>query len=166
MADLQGRIDLVIDGGPAAVGLESTIVACLDQPALLRPGGVARDAIENFLGHKLRVMPEISGGEPPLAPGMLDSHYAPRSAMRLNATDIRDGEVLLAFGRTLTKPSGRQPKTLNLSERADLVEAAANLFSHLRALDADACTIAVMPIPHDGLGEAINDRLQRAAAPR
>jgi len=170
MADLQGRIDLVIDGGPAPVGLESTIVACLDQPALLRPGAIARDAIERVLGHSLRVIPETqnpSGGDTPLAPGMLNSHYAPRAAMRLNATDIRDGEALLAFGRALTTPAGREPTTLNLSERGDLVEAAANLFSHLRALDTSgARTIAVMPIPHQGLGEAINDRLQRAAAPR
>jgi L-threonylcarbamoyladenylate synthase len=170
MADLQGRIDLVIDGGPAAVGLESTIVGCLEQPVLLRPGGLAREAIEHVLGHSLRIFPEsqnASGGETPLAPGMLNSHYAPRAAIRLNATDIRDGEALLAFGRALKTSGARQPKALNLSERGDLVEAAANLFSHLRALDTSgADTIAVMPIPHQGLGEAINDRLQRAAAPR
>ena len=167
MADLQGRIDLVIDGGPAMVGVESTIIACLDAPALLRPGGIAREAIEKILGHPLRVMPDTqnaSADEAPLAPGMLNSHYAPRAAIRLNATDIRDGEALLAFGRA---PAGRTAQMRNLSERADLVEAAANLFSHLRALDASgAKTIAVMPIPQEGLGEAINDRLQRAAAPR
>jgi len=167
MADLQGRIDLVIDGGPAAVGLESTIVACIEQPTLLRPGGLAREAIERILGRPLQVLetPKPSDDEAPLAPGMLNSHYAPRAAIRLNATDLRAGEALLAFGITL--PAGRDRKTLNLSERGDLVEAAANLFSHLRALDASgAKTIAVMPIPHQGLGEAINDRLQRAAAPR
>jgi L-threonylcarbamoyladenylate synthase len=167
MADLQGRIDLVVDGGPAMVGVESTIVACLEEPTLLRPGGIAREAIENSLGHPLRVMPETqnpSGDEVPLAPGMLNSHYAPRAAMRLNATDSRDGEALLAFGPA---PADRKANMRNLSERGDLVEAAANLFSHLRALDASgAKTIAVMPIPHEGLGEAINDRLQRAAAPR
>ena len=167
MADLHGRIDLVIDGGPAMVGVESTIIACLDEPTLLRPGGIAREAIENILGHPLRVAPEAqnpSGEEAPLAPGMLNSHYAPRATMRLNASDLRDGEALLAFGAAL---AGRASKTLNLSERGDLVEAAANLFSHLRALDASgARAIAVMPIPHEGLGEAINDRLQRAAAPR
>lgn len=170
MADLQGRIDLVIDGGPAAVGLESTIVACLEYPALLRPGGLARNTIEHVLGHSLRVIPETqnpSGDDAPLAPGMLNSHYAPRAAIRLNATDIRDGEALLAFGRALKSSAGHDPRILNLSERGDLVEAAANLFSHLRALDTSgAATIAVMPIPHQGLGEAINDRLQRAAAPR
>ena len=167
MADLQGRIDLVIDGGPAMVGVESTIIACLDEPTLLRPGGIAREAIENSLGHPLRVMPETqnpSGDEAPLAPGMLNSHYAPRAAMRLNASDVHDGEALLAFGPA---PADRKADMRNLSERGDLVEAAANLFSHLRALDASgAKTIAVMPIPHEGLGEAINDRLQRAAAPR
>ncbi len=166
-ADLQGRIDLVVDGGPAAVGLESTIIACLEQPTLLRPGGIAREAIEKILGRPLRAIPETQNScteETPLAPGMLNSHYAPRAAIRLNATDIRDGEALLAFGRA---PAGRTAQMRNLSERADLVEAAANLFSHLRALDASgAKAIAVMPIPQEGLGEAINDRLQRAAAPR
>ena len=169
MADLKGRIDLIIDGGPAMVGLESTIVACFEQPMLLRPGGLAREAIENVLGHSLRVFPETqspSGGDTPLAPGMLNSHYAPRAAMRLNATDIRAGEALLAFGPALQAVGGKS-NVLNLSERGDLVEAAANLFSHLRTLDASgAQTIAVMPIPQQGLGEAINDRLQRAAAPR
>ena len=98
---------------------------------------------------------------------MLNSHYAPRAAIRLNATDLRDGEALLAFGSAFAAPAGREARTLNLSARGDLIEAAANLFSHLRALDASgARAIAVMPIPHEGLGEAINDRLQRAAAPR
>ncbi len=168
MADLLGRIDLVIDGGPAAVGVESTIIACLEEPAVLRPGGIARDAIEKVLGRPLRTMPETQsppGDEAPLAPGMLNSHYAPRADIRLNATDIRAGEALLAFGTSLPAEPGKS--VLNLSSRGDLVEAAANLFSHLRALDASgAKTIAVMPIPHEGLGEAINDRLQRAAAPR
>jgi len=166
LADLKGRIDLIVDGGPAMVGLESTIVACFEQPMLLRPGGLAREAIENILGHSLRVFPEAqnaSGGDTPLAPGMLNSHYAPRAAIRLNATDVRAGEALLAFGPALQA----EGHVLNLSGRSDLVEAAANLFSHLRRLDASgATTIAVMPIPHQGLGEAINDRLQRAAAPR
>jgi len=169
MADLQGRIDLVVDGGATPVGLESTIIACLEQPVLLRPGGIARNSIEHVLGHSLRVVPETpaSFGETPLAPGMLNSHYAPRAVLRLNATDLRDGEALLAFGNPFATPAGRAARTLNLSARGDLIEAAANLFSHLRALDASgARAIAVMPIPHDGLGEAINDRLQRAAAPR
>jgi L-threonylcarbamoyladenylate synthase len=167
MADLDGRIDLVIDSGPTSVGVESTIVACLEQPMLLRPGGIARADIESVLGHSLHAMEPSQNpadGEAPLAPGMLNSHYAPRATIRLNASDIRAGEALLAFGRA---PAGHDSTMRNLSERGDLVEAAANLFSHLRALDASgALTIAVMPIPHDGLGEAINDRLQRAAAPR
>jgi L-threonylcarbamoyladenylate synthase len=95
---------------------------------------------------------------------MLASHYAPRAKLRLDATAVQPGEALLAFGPT---PPPRVARTLNLSPSGDLVEAAANLFSHLRALDAaGVTTIAVMPVPHDGLGEAINDRLQRAAAPR
>ena len=102
--------------------------------------------------------------EAPLAPGMLASHYAPRTPLRLNARDVRAGEALLAFGPRCAE-GGAQ--SLNLSPSGDLVEAAANLFSHLRALDASgARAIAVMPIPNEGLGEAINDRLARAAAPR
>jgi L-threonylcarbamoyladenylate synthase len=98
---------------------------------------------------------------------MLASHYAPRTPLRLDAERIAPGEALLAFGPTLTAGSENAARVLNLSQRGDLIEAAANLFSHLRALDAaGAKTIAVMPIPHDGLGEAINDRLARAAAPR
>src|SRR3954471_1214944 len=159
-ADLDGRIDLIVDAGPAVVGVESTIVSCLGAPTLLRPGGLPRDAIERVLGHALLDAEPIAD-EAPLAPGMLSSHYAPKARLRLNAVDVRPGEALLAFG-----PSApRAERTLNLSASGDLVEAAANLFSHLRALDAGA-VIAVMPIPNEGLGEAINDRLARAAAPR
>ena len=168
-ADLSGRIDLIIDGGAAPVGVESTIVACLDQPELLRPGGVPRATIERALGHKLaEPSGEISGGEDtPLAPGMLASHYAPRTRLRLNISHVAPGEALLAFGPALVEGGGRSGKMLNLSAGGDLVEAAANLFSHLRALDAaGGSAIAVMPIPADGLGEAINDRLARAAAGR
>jgi len=155
------RVDLIVDGGPASVGVESTIVSCLGTPTLLRPGGVPRDAIERVLGHPL-VIAEASSDETPLAPGMLASHYAPKSPLRLNATDVRPGEALLAFG----PGSPRAAATLNLSPDGDLVEAAANLFSYLRTLDAAGVVIAVMPIPNEGLGEAINDRLARAAAPR
>jgi len=166
LADLGGDIDLVLDGGPTPVGLESTIVACLGgAPTLLRLGGLARTDIERALGHPLEVVRSAPAPdkEAPLAPGMLASHYAPRARLRLAATSVRPGEALLAFGAPL--PGAQQ--VLNLSERGDLVEAAANLFSHLRALDAaGAAVIAVMPIPHEGLGEAINDRLARAAAPR
>jgi L-threonylcarbamoyladenylate synthase len=162
-ADLDGRIDLIIDGGATSVGIESTIVACLGVPTLLRPGGLPRADIERALGHALAEESPPSG-EAPLAPGMLASHYAPKTPLRLNAIDVRPGESLLAFGAGV--PSGAA-KALNLSVSGDLVEAAANLFSHLRALDAaGARTIAVMPVPNEDLGEAINDRLARAAAPR
>ncbi len=167
LADLGGRIDLIIDGGPTPVGIESTIVACFGEPALLRPGGLPRTAIERALGRKLADAPAAGTDDAPLAPGMLASHYAPRTRLRLNARRVEPGEALLAFGPTPAEGAGRAKSVLNLSERGDLIEAAANLFSQLRALDAaGASAIAVMPIPADGLGEAINDRLARAAAPR
>jgi L-threonylcarbamoyladenylate synthase len=162
LADLAGRIDLVLDAGPCTVGVESTIVACFDEPTLLRPGGIARGAVESVLGRALANRTEAADNAP-LAPGMLSSHYAPRAKLRLNAQQPESGEALLAFGPAPAS-SGL---VLNLSSRGNLVEAAANLFSHLRALDASgAQRIAVMTIPHEGLGEAINDRLVRAAAPK
>jgi L-threonylcarbamoyladenylate synthase len=158
LADLRGRIDMVIDASPCAVGVESTIVACLGEPALLRPGGLPREQIERVLGQPLAMAPIAD--DAPLAPGMLSSHYAPKAKLRLDAEAAGADEALLAFGPA---PAA----TLNLSPRGDLIEAAANLFSHLRALDASgAKRIAVMKVPHEGLGEAINDRLKRAAAPR
>jgi L-threonylcarbamoyladenylate synthase len=162
-ADLDGKIDLIVDGGPAPVGIESTIVACLgDTPAILRPGGLSRAQIAAKLGRDL-AQPIEPADETPLAPGMLESHYAPRTKLRLNATNLQPGEVLLAFGQPLPGAAA----TLNLSEQGDVGEAAANLFGHLRRLDAMfAPSIAVMPIPYEGLGEAINDRLRRAAAPK
>jgi len=160
--DLDGRVDLIIDGGAASIGLESTVVACLGTPTLLRPGGLPRQMIERVLGHALATAEPIADDEAPLAPGMLSSHYAPKAKVRLNAREVRPGEALLAFGPDVPTAA----TALNLSESADLIEAAANLFSHLRALDAAATQIAVMPIPDEGLGEAINDRLARAAAPR
>jgi L-threonylcarbamoyladenylate synthase len=168
LADLSGRIELVVDGGATSVGVESTIIACLGEPALLRPGGVPREAIERVLGRAIAEPPPgIAVEDTPLAPGMLASHYAPRTRLRLDARRIEPGEALLAFGPIAAQGAEKAAKTLNLSARGDLIEAAANLFSHLRALDAaGARMIAVMPLPHDGLGEAINDRLQRAAAPR
>ena len=169
LADLSARIDLVLDGGPAQVGLESTVLACLDGAVtLLRPGGLPRDAIERTLGRLVQVATiAVDEGEAPLAPGMLSSHYAPHALLRLDADDVRPGEALLAFGPKLPAGADRAAKTLNLSPRGDLIEAATNLFSHLRELDrAGAARIAVMPIPHEGLGEAINNRLGRAAAPR
>jgi L-threonylcarbamoyladenylate synthase len=160
--DLAGRVDLILDAGPTSVGLESTIVSCVETPTLLRLGGISRDAIETMLGRPLASAPDAAASDgAPLAPGMLASHYAPRTPLRLNAVSVKDGEALLAFGPAA--PQGAA-KTLNLSPRGDLIEAAAQLFSHLRALDAaGASAIAVMPIPTQGLGEAINDRLQRAA---
>jgi L-threonylcarbamoyladenylate synthase len=138
-------------------------VSCLGAPTLLRPGGVPRETIERVLGFALATS-EASPDDAPLAPGMLASHYAPRTPLRLNATSVKPGEALLAFGFDVPQGAAR---TLNLSTKGDLVEAAANLFSHLRALDKGGFpSIAVMPVPNDGLGEAINDRLARAAAPR
>jgi L-threonylcarbamoyladenylate synthase len=163
VADLRGRIDLVLDGGACPVGLESTIVALFDQPRLLRPGGVPRERIESVLGHALADAPIAE--QKPLAPGMLASHYAPRAKLRLNANAVHPDEALLAFGPPLAFRDGQPVR--NLSQRGDLVEAAANLFSHLRALDASgADAIAVMKVPNEGLGEAINDRLALAAAPK
>jgi len=168
MADLRGKIDLVVNGGATPVGIESTIVACLNGRAiLLRPGGLAREAIERVAGPLAGHEREAVAVEAPQAPGMLASHYAPRARIRLEAEDVRPGEALLALGAALPPGAEAAVAVRNLSEGGDLVEAAANLFAHLRALDdAGAATIAVMPVPHTGLGEAINDRLARAAAPR
>jgi L-threonylcarbamoyladenylate synthase len=166
--DLGGVIELIVDGGPASVGVESTIVACLDRPLLLRPGGLPREEIEAALGGPLETAPAASiDPEAPIAPGMLESHYAPRAKLRLRADRVNPGEGLLAFGPHLPPGAENAATVLNLSPRGDLMEAAANLFSDLRTLDrSDVAMIAVMPIPDDGLGEAINDRLARAAAPR
>lgn len=163
-ADLDGRIDAVLDAGPTAVGVESSIVACLGgAPRLLRPGGVPRAALEAAIGQALVIVEE--GGTAPLAPGLLASHYAPRAAVRLDAEAPRPGEAWLGFG---PDPDGAMPAlAFNLSPTGDLTEAAANLFAAMRHLDDQRpATIAVAPIPMRGLGEAINDRLRRAAAPR
>jgi L-threonylcarbamoyladenylate synthase len=167
-SDLAGRIDLIVDGGAVDVGVESTIVGCFDEPMLLRPGGLPREEIERVLGRPLLRPPADAENDSaqPLAPGMLSSHYAPRTRVRLDASEIAPGEALLAFGPPL-KHAERAAAVLNLSLSCDLNEAAANLFGYLRALDARmAQTIAVMPIPSHGLGEAINDRLRRAAVGR
>lgn len=154
---LSGRIDAVLDGGACAVGVESTILGLVGAPALLRPGGVAAEALEAMFG------PLVSGGnaEKPNAPGQLASHYAPGAAVRLNAETALPDEVRLGFGAGAAD--------LNLSINSDLIEAAANLFHLLRVADALAGQggrIAIAPIPEQGLGRAINDRLRRAAAPR
>lgn len=151
-------VALVLDGGPCEAGIESSIVSLLPgEPArLLRPGAIARDRLE-AVTHRL-AEPRPEGVS---APGQLASHYAPRAAIRLNASSAGSGEVLLGFGGDAPSGAG------NLSPSGDTVEAAANLYRMLRELDATgADTIAVMPIPEEGLGEAINDRLRRAAAPR
>ena len=155
LAGLEGRIDAVLDDGPCPVGVESTILGLTGAPVLLRPGGLAAEQIEAVLGETLAA-PEAAA--PITAPGQLVSHYAPAAPVRLNAAGAEPGEVLLGFG-----PGACD---LNLSESADLAEAAANLFGHLHRLDALARPIAVVPIPETGLGRAINDRLRRAAAPR
>jgi L-threonylcarbamoyladenylate synthase len=172
-SDLDGRIDLILDGGAVHVGVESTILGCFDEPVLLRPGGVPREAIEALLGQSLaRPLADADGigSEPesqPIAPGMLASHYAPAATVRLDAASVAPGEALLAFGPAALPGADRAAATMNLSPSGDLAEAATHLFGYLRALDAKgARAIAVMPIPRQGLGEAINDRLRRAAAPR
>lgn len=165
LTDLDGRIDAVVDAGPTEVGVESTIVACLDGvPKLLRPGGVAREAIEAVLGRPLVVAG--SDGVAPISPGLLASHYAPAAHVRLDAEAPQPGEAWLGFG---PEREGFVPPAiaLNLSPTGDLAEAAANLFGHMRRLDAHKPrAIAIAPIPTHGLGDAINDRLRRAAAPR
>ncbi len=162
MGDLDGRIDMALDGGPTQVGVESTIVACLgDIVRILRPGGVAREEIERVLGRTV----EAAQAEAAIsAPGMLASHYAPNARLRLDATSVEKDEAVLDFGGRFADV---QAASFDLSPSGDLAEAASNLFAFLRALDATgAHVIAVAPIPHEGLGEAIRDRLQRAAAPR
>jgi L-threonylcarbamoyladenylate synthase len=160
-ADLGDRVAIILDAGPTAIGLESTVIDVSgEEPLILRLGGVARDALARTLGRTVAVAAGESGT--PTSPGMLARHYAPSTRLRLAARDVRTGEALLAFGSPLPGHSGPM---INLSASGDLVEAAANLFSALRALDrSGAVAIAVMPIPEEGLGEAINDRLRRAVS--
>jgi L-threonylcarbamoyladenylate synthase len=159
--DLAGKVAYILDDGRTEIGLESTVIACLpNEPVrLLRPGGIAREDIERVLGEKLEEATDAVQ-----APGMLAQHYAPNAHVRLNAADVAAGEAFLGFGAT--EPlGGRGIAHLNLSPSGDLAEAAANLFAYLRELDALGPTvIAVAPVPGHGLGEAINDRLTRAAA--
>jgi L-threonylcarbamoyladenylate synthase len=189
-ADLDRRIDAVIDGGATMIGLESTIIACLGaRPLLLRAGGITREAIERVVG-PLGELDAFGGKAPPgrlrkdakvrsafahdarpLSPGLLASHYAPRAKVRLEARSIEPGEAALLFGRPAPPGLEDAAAVLDLSEKGDLAEAAANLFGHLRSLDAllagaQSPCIAVSPIPQERLGEAINDRLRRAAAGR
>ncbi len=156
---LDGKLAMILDGGACRVGVESTVIDLSSRtPTLLRPGGVTLEALRDILGTVAIAGAGQSGG--PRSPGMLASHYAPALPVRLNATAAEPAEALLAFGPA-------EGATLNLSADENLAEAAANLFSMLRSLDRpDYRGIAVMPIPEDGLGLAINDRLRRAAAPR
>ena len=156
---LKDKVAMVLDGGRCKVGVESSVVSFLaDGPKLLRQGGVPRTEIEKVLGHAIAVE---SHSARPHAPGQLLSHYAPHAELRLNADMPREGEAYLGFGPF----HAHGPWTL--SARGDLVEAAASLFRLLHEIDATGVTrIAVAPVPHHGLGEAINDRLLRAAAPR
>ncbi len=151
---LGGKVDFILDAGSATLGIESTVIGFDgDRPLLLRPGAVPREEIEDLVG------PLGAPGNLIQSPGQLASHYAPRASLRMNAGEIESGEVLLGFGDA---PGAK----LNLSPGGDLREAAANLFAMLRELDKVAVKIAVSPIPSHGIGEAINDRLRRAAAPR
>jgi L-threonylcarbamoyladenylate synthase len=153
---------MILDGGPCSLGLESTVVGLAGpEPILLRLGAVPREAIEAVLGATLT---QAKADAAIASPGQLERHYAPNTALRLEARDVRAGEALLAFGPDA--PQGAR-HSINLSPKGDLAEAAARLFAALRELDArGASAIAVMPIPNHGLGEAINDRLRRAAKAR
>ncbi len=167
---LSGRIAAVLDGGPCAVGLESTVLdLAAGGAALLRPGGVPVEAIEAVIGPVARPLPLAAAAATRTlrSPGMLLSHYAPALPVRLGAREVARDEALLAFGPPLPGAGA----VFQLSEARDLREAAARLFSGLRWLDAEGARlglrgIAAMAVPAEGLGAAINDRLERAAAPR
>ncbi|NCB49611.1 MAG: threonylcarbamoyl-AMP synthase [Alphaproteobacteria bacterium] len=158
-AVLGDKVDLVLDGGPCSVGVESTVLLLTNEPAvLLRPGGLALEKIEQVIGPVIR--PD-KDPECPRSPGQLSSHYAPFRQVRINATDKKEGEAYLGFG-----PCDFQAD-LNLSATSDLTEAAANLFHMMHLLDREPFTsIAIAPIPFEGLGLAINDRIKRAAYPK
>ncbi len=170
LADLGEMIDAVLDDGPCRIGVESTIIACLGgAPRLLRPGGITRAQAEATIGRLLVDGQDTIDGpdtiDAPVAPGQLASHYAPSARLRLDADAPVAGEAWLGFGPDPDISAAKL--ALNLSPSGDLLEAAARLFAHLRKLDASGTDrIAVAAIPHHGLGEAIRDRLSRAAAPR
>ena len=162
--DIGAKIELILDNGPTDVGVESTIVkVTADEVRLLRPGGVTAEEIADALGCEV-----MRGGTKGIeAPGMMASHYAPNAAVRLDAQDVAANEAFLTFAGASVPGAQSAVATLDLSPRGDLREAAANLYAFMKALDVPgAQTIAVAPIPTEGLGEAINDRLRRAAAPR
>jgi len=161
--ELGEGVQLILDGGACSIGLESTILKVeADDIIMLRAGGLARDFIES---HIMKIIKSPSSQPHIEAPGMLLSHYAPRAKVRLNVSEVKGGENLLAFGMKRAANADQASRILNLSEQGNLAEAAAHLFDYLRQLDEEN-VIAVEPIPDEGLGEAINDRLRRAAAPR
>jgi L-threonylcarbamoyladenylate synthase len=162
LADLGDKVEFVIDGGPCAIGVESTVLSLLeDRPRILRPGAVTAEQLAETLQEPVETVTGAEDAASPRSPGRLLSHYAPSLPMRLEAQAAEAGEALLGFGPTAPKDAP------NLSPQGDLQEAAANLFAMLRKLDDPKYrAIAVMPIPETGLGIAINDRLHRAAAPR
>lgn len=164
--DLGEKINVILDGGPARVGVESTIIKVADgRLHLLRPGGLSVDEIERVTGQS--VERELKHDAAIEAPGMLASHYAPDAHMRLNAHSVAPDEVLINFAGQAIKGADQARAVLDLSPTGSLREAAANLFSMMKEADRfGATTIAVAPVPMHGLGEAINDRLSRAAAPR
>ncbi|WP_139412903.1 L-threonylcarbamoyladenylate synthase [Bartonella mastomydis] len=164
-ASLGKSVPLILDGGAARIGLESTIIKiCGEDIYLLRPGGLAADKIEEVVGKSLKRIDQRAAIE---APGMLKSHYAPDAAIRLNVEKVENGEALLAFGSKRVMGAENAVFSLNLSEEGKLEEAASHLFQYMKELDSfKVKCIAVEPIPSYGLGEAINDRLIRAAAPR
>jgi L-threonylcarbamoyladenylate synthase len=166
-ADLGQKIELILDNGACDVGVESTIVKSDGRNVyLLRPGGVSADEIEAVIGKSLLRL-DGSQDDKIEAPGMLTSHYAPNAKMRLNATSVKSDETLIKFGNSNIADENSAKVVFNLSAKGDLEEAAHNLFDMLIEADKTETTmIAVAPVPHEGLGEAINDRLTRAAAPR
>ena len=164
--DFGDKLELVLDAGPATVGLESTILKVEGETIrLLRPGGLDAADVERVIGRP--VLRNDKAGATIEAPGMMASHYAPDAPVRLDASDVRPGEVLIRFGGKALAGEDRAALVLDLSPSGDLAEAATNLFGYMKQADATgARSIAFSPIPATGLGEAINDRLQRAAAPR
>lgn len=166
--DLGGRIELILDGGRCRVGVESTILAVNGSKLqLLRPGGIPAEMIEEAAGRAVERAAPLADSTAVIAPGMLASHYAPDASVRLNASEVMPGEALIKFGSLPLKGEDQAKAVMDLSPSRDLREAAANLFDMLKQADATRANgIAVAPVPEHGLGEAINDRLKRAAAPR
>lgn len=160
--DLKNQVGMILEGGSVQYGIESTVInATQDTLELLRFGVVSLEEISEKVGYEIAL--NTSGSSKILSPGQLGSHYAPQAELRLEALEAKEGEALLAFGKAVPAKN----TIINLSPNADLIEAAANLYTALRGLDSlGASHVAVMPIPENGIGIAINDRLRRAATPR